>query len=164
MLRPTHALSDRTHRGDVSSSGPVISFTVPATSEQRAAGRQAVRRIVRLQGLVRLEGTALVVEWSGAVEWTQVRGPEVVAKSETVAATRREIPVDRLVDVLVRGWWRPRLEVRTADLAALEGVPTAEHGRLTLRIPRRERQAAQALVANLKDEMADAALRAAERE
>jgi hypothetical protein len=123
-----------------------------------------VRRVVRVQGLVRLEGTVLVIEWSGAVDWTEVRGPEVLSRTEAVTATRREIPVERLVEVAVRGWWRPRFEVRAADLSALEGVPTADHGRLSLRLPRAERQAAQALAANLRDEIAEAALRAAEGE
>jgi hypothetical protein len=148
----------------MSLSGPVISFTVPATFDQRAAGLRAVRRVVRLQGLVRLEGAVLVIEWSGAVDWTEVRGPEVLARTEAVTATRREIPVERLVDVAVRGWWRPRFELRASDLPTLEGIPTADHGRLSLRFPRAERQAAESLAANLRDEMADAALRAAEGE
>jgi hypothetical protein len=145
------------------SSGPVLSFTLPATHEQRAAGFRVARRVARVQGLIRLEGATLVIEWAGAIEWTEVRGPEVVlAKTETLAATRREIAVERLADVTVRGWWRPRFELRAADLTALDGVPTADHGRLSVRIPRAERGTAQALVANLRDEMADAALRAAE--
>jgi hypothetical protein len=148
----------------VSPAGPVISFTLPVSHDQRVAGRQVVRRAARLRGLVRLENAALVIEWSGAIEWTEVRGPEVEARTEAVPATRREIPVGRLAEVSVRGWWRPRFEFRVGDLEALNGVPAAENGRLSLRIPRAERRAANALVLNLRDEMADAALRAAEGE
>jgi hypothetical protein len=148
----------------MTASGPVLSFSVPATHDQRAAGLRVARRVSRLQGLIRLEGASLVIEWSGAVEWTEVRGPEVLTRSETVAATRREIPAERLADVTVRGWLRPRFELRAADLAAFEGVPTAENGRLSVRIPRAERRDALALAADLRDEMADAALRAAEGE
>jgi hypothetical protein len=148
----------------VSPSGPVISFTLPVSHDRRGAGRQVVRRAARLRGLVRLENAALVIEWSGAIEWTEVRGPEVETRTEAVPATRREIPVGRLADVSVRGWWRPRFELRAADLETLNGVPTAENGRLSLPIPRAERRMADELVLNLRDEMADAALRAAEGE
>jgi hypothetical protein len=148
----------------VSPSGPIISFTLPVSHDQHLAGRQVVRRAARLRGLVRLENAALVIEWSGAIEWTEVRGPEVQTRTEAVPATRREIPVGRLADVSVRGWWRPRFELRAVDLEALNGVPSAENGYLSLRIPRAERRVADELVLNLRDEMADAALRAAEGE
>ena len=148
----------------MSPSGPVISFTLPVSHDQRVAGRQVVRQTARLRGLVRLEHSTLVIEWSGAIEWAEVRGPEVATRTEAVPATRREIPVGRLADVAVRGWWRPRFELRAADLEALNGVPAAENGRLSLRIPRAERRMADELVLNLRDEMADAALRAAEGE
>jgi hypothetical protein len=142
----------------------VISFTVPAAPAPSAGGLRPGRRVSRLRGLVRLEGPTLVIEWSGAVERTQVRGPEVRTTTEAIPATRREIPVERLVDVSVSGWWRPRFEVRAADLAALEGVPTADNGRASLRIARAERPAALSLVVSLREAMADAALRAAEGE
>jgi hypothetical protein len=148
----------------VSPSGPVISFTVPVSHDQRLAGRQVVLRASRLRGLVRLENSVLVIEWAGAIEWLEVRGPEVETRTEEVPTTRREIPVGRLADVAVRGWWRPRFELRAADLETLSGVPAAENGRLSLRIPRAERRMANELVLNLRDEMADAALRAAEGE
>jgi hypothetical protein len=54
------------------------------------------------------------------------------------------------------------LDIRTADLAALEGVPTADAGRVSLRLRRADRRAAQDFVVNIRDGMADAALRAAE--
>jgi len=148
----------------VSPSGPVISFTLPVSHDQHVAGRQVVRRAARLQGLIRLENATLVIEWSGTIEWTEVRGPEVETRTEAVPATRREIPVGRLADVSVGGWWRPRFELRATDLEALNGVPAAENGRWSLRISRAERRMANELVLNLRDEMADAALRAAEGE
>jgi hypothetical protein len=121
-----------------------------------------MRRVVQVQGLLRLEGPLLVIEWSGSVKWTEIRGPEVQNRSEAIAATRREIPVEKLADVSVRGWWRLRFELRARDLAVLDGVPTAAHGRASFRIPRAERAAAQSLAANLTDEIANAELRAAE--
>lgn len=134
-----------------------LSFTLPRSRER---GRHMSRRTARLDGLLRLAGSTLVIEWSGAVEVAEVRGPEVETRVEAVPTTRREIPVERLSEVALRGWWRPCLEIRVTDLAALEGVPAAASGRLSLRIPRAERRAAQLFVVSLKDEMADAALRA----
>jgi hypothetical protein len=139
----------------------VLTFSLPIPS-QPGPGRGVRRRAGRLEGLLHLSESGLVLEWSGSVEVVQVSGPEVRTRVEAVPATRREIPFERLADVALRGWWRPWLEVRTADLEALEGVPAAASGKLSVRLRRADRRAAQHLVVGVRDGIADAALRAAE--
>jgi hypothetical protein len=141
----------------------VLSFSLPIPS-QPGAGRGVRRRSGRLDGLLHLSESGIIIEWSGSLEVVQISGPEVRTRVEAVPATRREIPFERLADVTVRGWWRPLLDVRTADLEALDGVPTAASGKLSLRLRRADRRAAQHFVVNVRDGMADAALRAAESE
>jgi hypothetical protein len=139
-----------------------LSFSLPVTSVPSARG---VRRgTTRLEGLLRLSESGLVIEWSGSMEVVRVRGPEVQTRVESVPATRREIPFGRLADVAVRGWWRPWLDIRTADLEALDGVPSAASGRVSLRLRRADRLAAQHFAVEVRDGMADAALQAAEGE
>lgn len=139
-----------------------MSFTLPGTRDQRTTGNQIDSRAARLHGLVHLSGSNLVIEWAGIAEVIEAHGPEMHRRMEPIPATRREIPVTRLAEIEVRGRWRPRLEIRGADLDALEGVPTASRGRVALRIPRGERLVARHLAVNVRSEMADQALRAAE--
>jgi hypothetical protein len=138
-----------------------LAFSLPVTRQPRQ-GRGIPRGSSNLRGLLHLTAAGLVIEWSGTKEVVEVRGPEVRTRVESVPATRHEVPYSRLADVTVRGWWRAWLDIRTADLAALEGVPTADAGRVSLRLRRADRRAAQDFVVNIRDGMADAALRAAE--
>ncbi len=116
----------------------------------------------RLHGLARLDGSTLRLEWSGTVESTVVRGPEVRIERRELPVSGLEVPVQELARVELRGrWFRPRLVLRPVRLDGLAAVPSATGGTLTLWIERRDWALAGELAASLEVEMADAALRAA---
>jgi hypothetical protein len=140
----------------------VVSFRFRTRAEERLAGREIRIRDPRLQGLVRLDGPALRLEWSGTVSRVEVRGPEVHSEVEQIPITRLEIPVGRLAGFTVGGWLRPRVELRATELETLDGVPTAHLGHVRLWIPRREIATARRLAADVEIAMADEALRLAE--
>jgi hypothetical protein len=129
--------------------------------EQFSRGETKVRRR-RLQGLVRLAGTNVCLEWSGVVEHEEVRGPEVHTRKDEVPITRVEVPASRVAAFSVRGRLRPRIELQVTDLAALAAVPTAHQGRVRLWIARADRAAAHALAVSVEMALADEAMRAAE--
>ncbi len=134
----------------------------------KVAGDSHVKRLdvrdvrYRVHGVVRLEGAALVLQWSGERHVTEVKGPEVSERVEPLPVRTLQIPGARLGLIERRGWWRPRVEVVVTDLALLEGVPGAARGRLALVIARRDTALADEFISNVRVLMADAAIAAAE--
>ena len=118
----------------------------------------------QVRGIARLEGDRLTLEWSGSVEITEIHGGNVRNLRQSVPAQRLVLPATRIARLEVHGrWWRPYIELRTTGIGPLELVPTASGGRVLLRITRGDWSIARELVSHVNLEMADAALRDAER-
>ena len=119
----------------------------------------------QVRGIARVESDRLTLEWSGSVEITEIHGANVRNLRQSVPAQRLVLPAARIAKIeLRRRWWKPCIELRTTGLGPLELVPTASGGRVSLRITRRDWRIARELVSHVSLEIADAALRDAERE
>ena len=118
----------------------------------------------QVRGIARLEGDRLTLEWSGSVEITEIHGGNVRNLRHSVPAQRLVLPVVRIARMELHGrWWKPHIELRTTGIGPLELVPTASGGQVLLRITRGDWGIARELVSHVNLEMADAALRDAER-
>ena len=118
----------------------------------------------QVRGIARAEGDRLTLEWSGSVEITEVQGGNVRNLRQSVPAQRLVLPAARVAQIeLRRRWWKPYIELRTMGIGPLELVPTASGGCVRLRITRSDWGIARELVSHVNLEMADAALRDAER-
>jgi hypothetical protein len=133
----------------------------PMTYERHREDGEYVSRLTTAAGIVRLERGGLVLEWAGSVQVTPtVRLPN--ARTEPIARRERTVPLARLAGARVGGWLRRRLELRAVDLDALDGVPGAEAGRVTLHVAWGDRALAAALVDAVEEARADAVLRASD--
>jgi len=119
---------------------------------------------VSLHGVMRLEGDHLVIEWSGTRHVSEAGRGTARSAVEQLPVSRATIPVASLGRVtLRRHWWRRRLEIASADLSALQAIPTARAGRVVLEITRADRHLAADLVSQIELAAADHALAAAEQ-
>ena len=142
---------------------PAVPFSFRLPGEQRMDGSTSITREPKVRGVVRFTGDRLVMEWTGHVRTTVVSGRGTEVTDEPVPAGERALPLGSIARMEVRGgWWMPRIELATVDLASLADVPSAQPGRVTLRLARRDRHHAAELVAKVRMAQADAALRAAE--
>ena len=118
----------------------------------------------QVRGIARVDGDRLTLEWSGSVEITEIQGGNVRNLRQSVPAQRLVLPAARVAKIELRGrWWKPHIELRTMGIGPLELVPTASGGCVLLRITRSDWGIARELVSHVNLEMADAALRDAER-
>ena len=143
---------------------PVVPFTIRVPGDSRVGKWGDVSTTKhRVHGLARLEGDALVLEWSGTIEHQYI-GLEVRTERVPLPVRRLAIPVRliRAID-LEGGWWRPRIELRVSALEALGELPGVEQDRARLKVSRRDRGAAGELVAAVEMALADRALAEAER-
>jgi hypothetical protein len=116
----------------------------------------------RVEGLLRLAGTCLTIEWSQTTEVTEV-GWNVETTRKTAPPELVRLPLAHLAEVELRDrWWQPRLELRATAIAALAAIPGAAGGHLVLHLARRDRAIAAELVANVRLALAELALEAAE--
>ncbi len=101
-----------------------LAFALRVPGESRTGGlRSALTREHDVRGLASVRGAELVLEWSGTT------------RVAALASIRR------------RGWWwRPRVELRVAELDALRGVPGAEGPLLALIVGRADLECAGGLV------------------
>jgi hypothetical protein len=102
----------------------------------------------RGEGLLHLEGGTLTFEWTATrtTERVSVKGFGTDVERSPIGAL--EVPADWIISVRLRGgWWRPRLELRARRLDAFDGFPGSRAGVITLKIRRRDREHAGALVA-----------------
>lgn len=127
---------------------PPLPFALWIPDESRTKGpRSALCRQHDVRGIARLEGGELVIEWSGITQVQEVDGHAAEVRREPFPAGRRVIPLTALGSIRRRGWWwRPRVELRVAELALLEGVPGAQGPLLRLGIARGDLALAGALV------------------
>jgi hypothetical protein len=136
----------------------LLPFTLSAPGEDEV-GPSTVRSVsYRIHGVARIEGSTLVLEWTGEKLIDEVKGPEVRSRSEPVPARRVAVAAGSIGGAEVRGWLRRRLELWSSDINALAGVPGARGGRIRLRISRSDQLLAEELVASLQMAAADAAL------
>jgi hypothetical protein len=98
------------------------------------------------------------------VEITEIQNGSVRNLRQSVPAQRLVLPAVRIAHIDLRSrWWRPYIELRTTGIGPLDLLPTATAGRALLRITRRDWTIAKELVSHVQLEMADAALKDAER-
>ncbi|PYP68795.1 MAG: hypothetical protein DMD26_00950 [Gemmatimonadetes bacterium] len=139
-------------------------FWLALAKETNVDRHRVQSKVYQVRGVARLEADRLALEWSGSVEITEILGANVRNLRQSVPAQRLVLPVSRIADIETRGrWWKPRIDLRTTGLGPVELMPTAVGGRVLLHIARRDWGAAHDLVSHVQLEMADAALRDAER-
>ena len=104
----------------------------------------------RIHGLLHLDGDVVTFEWSTSRHSERVSLTSVVVADDATPPELLDVPTQWVAGaVLVGGWWRPRLVLRGRRLDAFDGVPGAGVGAVTLRIARRDRPVAAAMVAAL---------------
>lgn len=141
-----------------------VPFSLAQAKETNIERGRVQSKAFQVRGIARMEGDRLTLEWSGSVEITEIHGSDLRNLRQSVPAQRLVLPAARIAKIELRGrWWKPYIELRTTGLGPLELVPTAEGGRVLLRITRRDWGIARELVSHVNLEMADAALRDAEQ-
>jgi hypothetical protein len=141
-----------------------VPFSLAVAKETQVDRGRVQSKAFQVRGVARLEDDRLTLEWSGSVEITEIQGGSVRNLRHSVPAQRLVLPAVRLAHIELRSrWWKPYIELRTTGIGPLELVPTASGGRVLLRITRRDWAMAKELVSHVQLEMADAALRDAER-
>ncbi|KPJ83296.1 MAG: hypothetical protein AMS18_17610 [Gemmatimonas sp. SG8_17] len=100
----------------------------------------------RVDGLLHLVDDTLEFEWTATekTERVSVTGIGTVVDQSPIG--RLEVPAGWLAEVELRGWWLPRMRFRARRLDAFQDMPSAKAGVLTLKIRRRFRKQAEALV------------------
>jgi hypothetical protein len=141
-----------------------VPFSLEQARETNIERGRVKSKMFQVRGIARLEGDRLTLEWSGSIALTEIQGGDVRNLRQSVPAQRLVLPAARIAKIELRGrWWRPYIELRTTRLGPLDLVPTASGGSVLLRITRRDWGIARHLVSHVNLEMADAALRDAER-
>jgi hypothetical protein len=141
---------------------PTLHFRIKVPGDSRFEGMSASDTSHRVEGLLRLAGPSLTIEWSQTTEVTEV-GWSVETRRETRPPELVRLPLTHLAEIELRDrWWRPRLELRATAITALTSIPGAAGGRLVLHLDRRDRATAAELVANVRLALAELALEAAE--
>ena len=102
----------------------------------------------RGEGLLHLEGGTLTLEWTATRTTERVSVKGIGTDVEHSPIGTLEVPVDWIIGVRLRGgWWWPRLELRARRLDAFDDFPGSRPGVITLKVRRRDREHAGALVA-----------------
>jgi hypothetical protein len=117
------------------------------------------------EGLVRVEGDALVFQFVVTKTVTRVGGVSVQTERSTEPVREVRVPVGSLAAIRLRrkGWLRRREVILSArDLNAFLGIPGARAQDLAIPVPREHVAAAVELVGTVELAMADHALKLAE--
>ncbi len=153
------------------SSSNALPFQLKRISQAFAA-QEFSRTTERVDGLLRLDGESLVIQWRVARE-TQRYGPETRTDQDLEPVREATIPLAALAGAEVRagGWWGlagARIVLTAADLRAFEEVAGATGLRLdhpatlVLAIRRADRLAAREFAADVNLGVAERALGGAE--
>jgi hypothetical protein len=141
-----------------------VPFSLALEKETNVDRGRVQSKSFQVRGVARWDSERLTLEWSGSVEIVDIHGSSVRNMRQSVPAQRLVLPVSRIAAIEARGWWwKPYIDLRTTGIGPLELVPTASGGRVLLRITRRDWRTARELVSHVQLEIADAALRDAER-
>ncbi len=101
----------------------------------------------RIHGLLHFDGDTITFEWSTTRHVEHVSLTRVRVRDDATTPKLLGVPGAWIADArLTGGWWAPRLRLRARRLDAFDGVPTARPGTITLRIARRDRGLAAAMV------------------
>ncbi|HEY2375692.1 MAG TPA: hypothetical protein VGH98_06915 [Gemmatimonadaceae bacterium] len=140
-----------------------VPFSLALGKETNVDRGRVQSKVYQVHGIARWESDRLTLEWSGSIEISEIESGSVRNLRQSVPAQRLVLPTAHLAGIdLRRRWWRPHIELRTMGIGPLELVPTATGGRVSLRIARRDWNAARDLVSHVQLEMADVALDDAE--
>ena len=88
-----------------------------------------------------------------ALTETKLDGMSVSVDSDEVE--ERRLPLAGLASVSGAGWWGRKIHLVANDMTLFDGIPGADGERLTLRVARRDRGAADDLVATLSFALSD---------
>ena len=128
-----------------------VPFHLPLPGSDTLGLRGARSETWRVQGLLHFDGETLTLEWSTTRHVEQVSVTGVDVDDEFSPAEVLDVPIGLIAEArLIRGWWRTRLTLRGRRLDVFDGVPGAAPGTVTLRIARRDRPIAEAMVDALK--------------
>ena len=138
-----------------------LPFLLPVARRDTLDDRGARSITYRVDGLLHLEETGLVLEWAATERIQRVSLTSIRTDHEDLPLETLEMPLSWIAEArLVGGWWMPRLELRARRLDAFDGVPSAGAGVLRLRIGRRYRRQAAEMVAAIDLARTRAALEA----
>ncbi len=125
-----------------------LPFLLPVPRYDTLDHRGARSITYRVDGLLQLEEDRLALEWVETERIQQVSLTGVRTNRESLPREVLEVPLTWIAEArLVGGWWMPRLELRAHRLDAFDGLLSGCAGVLRLRIPRRYRRQAAAMVA-----------------
>jgi hypothetical protein len=144
---------------------PVVPFSV-TVNETGFTATQSIYYVGverRVMGMLRLEEERLVVQTTELRKQVRVSDAGYQEVTETDDVSERLIPLASVADAhLRRRWLGWELLLTGADLRAFAGLPGAAGLEMRLRVERRHRAAAADLVATLRLQLAELALRRAE--
>ena len=101
----------------------------------------------RVDGLLHLVDDALGFEWTATETTERVGLTGIHTGVDSSPIGRLEVPAGWIAEVRLRwGWWRLRLLFQARRLDAFEGMPGGKAGVLTLKIRRRFRKQAEAMI------------------
>lgn len=101
----------------------------------------------RIYGLLHFDGETLTFAWSAIRHLEQVSLAGVSIRDDALPPELVELPAAVISEArLTGGWWAPRLRLRARQLDAFDALPAAAPGAIVLRIARRDRALATAMV------------------
>jgi hypothetical protein len=105
----------------------------------------------RVEGLLHLVADALKFEWSAIERTERVSLSRIGTDVDHSPIGTLEVQAGWIAEVRLHGgWWWPRMAFRARRLDAFQGMPGARPGAITLKIRRRYRKQAKALVAAIE--------------
>lgn len=104
----------------------------------------------RVEGLLHLANDMLEFEWTATEKTDRVSVTGIGTVVDRSPIGRLKLPVGWVAEVELRGRWLPRVRFRARRLDAFEDMPGATAGTLTLKIRRRYRRQAAALIAAIE--------------
>jgi len=105
----------------------------------------------RVEGLLHLVDDTLEFEWTATETTERVGFTGIHTGVDSSPIGRLKVPAGWIAEArLGWAWWRLRLLFQARRLDAFEGMPGAHAGTLTLKIRRRFRKQAEALVAAIE--------------
>lgn len=124
-----------------------LPFQLKIPGEDTLDSRGARSVSYRLEGLLHLESETLRFEWAATrhTEMVSIFGVKDYVDESPVGSIH--VPRRLITRALVRGgWWAPRVQFWAQRIDAFDGIPGARPGTITLRVRRRDRVLAHAVV------------------
>ncbi|UCD23256.1 MAG: hypothetical protein JSW51_09365 [Gemmatimonadota bacterium] len=105
----------------------------------------------KVEGLLHLHDDALEFEWTATEKTERVGVTGIGTVVDESPIGKLEVPAGWILEVQLRGRLLPRMRLRARRLDAFEDMPGAKAGVLTLRVRRRFRPQAEAMVAAIEE-------------